>query len=428
MNSWCDYILLRSRKKETVDRAEKTTVYSCKTARFYFGMEKKKACVLKWGGVSTKNKCKFLMCDPYSLGARWIHAMLGDPLENHWINVADGKVESLSEKPKYQSPRHLGEQSIILPATINAHAHLELSQLKAPLEVPSRSMSDWVAALLAFRRSLSYNAKQGIQQALCRPEFLESTIAVADIETAECRMQTAAEAWIGCNLSSAVRRFAFVELIAWRRELIPDVFPSAYGLSPHAPHTVCPALLEKAIDHNVPIAMHLAETWEERQLLQNHTGPLLDMMRRADADYDPKSVLVGKRPMDYLQLLSAAPSALIIHGNYLDDEELQFLAAHRETMSVVYCPRSHAYFRHAPYPLKKMLECGVRVLLGTDSLASVPDLSLLEEIRFVLKHHPRVAPEQVYRMGTLEGAAALPLLPEGFGTIQPCGPAQFAVL
>ena len=118
----------------------------------------------------------------------------------------------------------------------------------------------------------------------------------------------------------------------------------------------------------------------------------------------------------------------IIHGNYLDDEELQFLAAHRETMSVVYCPRSHAYFRHTPYPLKKMLDYGVRVLLGTDSLASVPDLSLVEEMKFVLQHHPMVSPEVVYRLGTIEGAAALDLFSERWGTIQPGCPARFAIL
>jgi cytosine/adenosine deaminase-related metal-dependent hydrolase len=280
-------------------------------------------------------------------------------------------------------------------------------------------MSDWVATLLDFRRSANYNAQRGIQQALRRPEFLESTIAVADIvpmEAADSERQVAAD----------IRHFPFTELIAWQKALVPEDIPHTFGLSPHAPHTVCPALLEKAIAQNVPLAMHLAETMEELQLLRHHTGPLLEMMQRTDSDYAPKSVLVGKRPMDYLQLLVAAPSVFIIHGNYLDDEELRFLAAHRETMSVVYCPRSHAYFRHSPYPLQKMLDYGVRVLLGTDSLASAPDLSLLEEMRFVLKHHPTVSPEMVYRMGTWEGASALHLLREGFGTIQPGSPARFA--
>ena len=356
----------------------------------------------------------------YSLGARWIHPMQGDPLEDHWINITDDRVESVSKEPTYSPPIFLGNSAVLLPATINAHTHLELSQLEAPLDVPNRSMSDWISSLLAFRRSTAYNAAQGIQQALCRPDFLESTIAVADI------VPLASSAV--CRLPSALHYFPFTELIAWCEELVPGDLPATFGLSPHAPHTVCPTLLERAVDQNVPLAMHLAETPEELQLLRHHTGPLLEMMRRTDPDYDPKAVLLGKRPMDYLQLLSAAPNVFVIHGNFLDDEELQFLAAHREKMSVVYCPRSHAYFRHSPYPLQKMLDYGVRVLLGTDSLASAPDLSLVEEMRFVLQQHPAVSPEIVYRMGTSEGAVAFDLLRSGIGTIQSGSPARFAVL
>jgi cytosine/adenosine deaminase-related metal-dependent hydrolase len=230
---------------------------------------------------------------PYSLGARWIHTMLASPVENQWINVADGKVESISAKPAYVPTISLGETTI-LPAAVNAHAHLELSQLTAPLDVPSRSMSDWVEALIAFRRSTDYDAEKGIQRALQWLKQHPSTIAVADIALPTVSLQSP----VTCLLQ-------FTELIAWRSDLVEENFSSlskTFGLSPHAPHTVCPALLEKVIAQNVPIAMHLAETPEELQLLRHHSGPLLDMMRRADADYDPKSVLIGTRPMDYLQL------------------------------------------------------------------------------------------------------------------------------
>ena len=87
-----------------------------------------------------------------------------------------------------------------------------------------------------------------------------------------------------------------------------------------------------------------------------------------------------------LRMLADAPRALVIHGNYLDDEELAFLAANRERMSLVYCPRTHAYFEHPPYPLAKHLKLGVRVALGTDSRASNPDLDLLAEMRHVAQN------------------------------------------
>jgi len=393
--------------------------------------------------------------------------MLAAPLENHWLNIEEGRVESVSPKPACTQTQHLGSNSILLPAAVNAHAHLELSQLDAPLEVPSRLMSDWVASLMAFRRSGDYDAERGIRRAVCRPDFSESTIAVADIVPPTIKLspennvpfsviplrfipafvnnsRNGAQRNDGRLLSggsltfplskgertASLKYLPFVELIAWQKEAVGkrNAAPPAFGLAPHAPHTICPALLENAIAQNVPLAMHLAETLEELQLLQHHTGPLLEMMQRADPDYAPASVLLGKRPRDYLQLLSAAPKAFIIHGNYLDDEELRFLASHRETMAAVYCPRSHAYFRHRAYPLKKMLDYGVRVLLGTDSLASTPNLSLVEDMQFAIKQHPTVAPEIIYRLGTLEGAAAFDLLSDGLGTIHPGSPARFAVV
>ena len=88
-------------------------------------------------------------------------------------------------------------------------------------------------------------------------------------------------------------------------------------------------------------------------------------------------------------------------------QERAFLAEHAERMSLVYCPRTHAYFAHPPYPLAELLAAGVRVALGTDSRASNPDLDLLAEMRHVAQSHPTIDPHDILRMGTLNGAEAL---------------------
>jgi cytosine/adenosine deaminase-related metal-dependent hydrolase len=76
-------------------------------------------------------------------------------------------------------------------------------------------------------------------------------------------------------------------------------------------------------------------------------------------------------------------------------------------MTLVYCPRTHAYFGHSPYPLFQALQSGVHVALGTDSKASNPDLNLLTDMRFARQQHPAVTGDQILRMGTLHGAQAL---------------------
>jgi cytosine/adenosine deaminase-related metal-dependent hydrolase len=172
--------------------------------------------------------------------------------------------------------------------------------------------------------------------------------------------------------------------------------------------------------------MHLAESREELLLLASHAGPMVEALEALAAWY-PEAVPRGSRPLDYLNLLAGARRALLIHGNYLDDDEIAFLAANRERMSVVYCPRTHAYFGHEPYPLATMLAGGVRVAVGTDSRASNPDLNLLAELRQAARQHPDVPPEDVLKMGTVWGAEALGL-EERFGSITPGKSGRLAVV
>jgi cytosine/adenosine deaminase-related metal-dependent hydrolase len=113
------------------------------------------------------------------------------------------------------------------------------------------------------------------------------------------------------------------------------------------------------------------------------------------------------RPRPYLEILAQAPRALVIHGNYLDAADHAFLATHADRMAVVYCPRTHHFFGHSPYPLAPLLAAGVTVALGTDGRGTNPDLSLLAEMQHVARAHPDVSPEAIVRLGTLGGAEAL---------------------
>ena len=134
--------------------------------------------------------------------------------------------------------------------------------------------------------------------------------------------------------------------------------------------------------------------------------------------WDGQVFAAGLRPRDFLNQLARAPRSLVVHGNYLARDEMALVTEHRDRMSVVYCPRTHAFFNHTPYPLQAMLDAGARVAIGTDSRASNPDLSLLEELRQLRRAHPEVSPEQILELGTLAGAVALGLGPS-VGSLTP---------
>jgi cytosine/adenosine deaminase-related metal-dependent hydrolase len=102
----------------------------------------------------------------------------------------------------------------------------------------------------------------------------------------------------------------------------------------------------------------------------------------------------------------------------LDAEEIEFVGQHNQRMAVVYCPRTHAWFDHAPYPLAALLAAGAVVALGTDSRASAPDLSLLAEMRHVARAFPKLSRATILELGTLGGARVLGRQAE-IGTLQP---------
>src|SRR5262249_43363592 len=148
----------------------------------------------------------------------------------------------------------------------------------------------------------------------------------------------------------------------------------------------------------VPFATHLAETAAEGELLAERGGPFVPFLRDLGV-WAPDGL--AENYQHVLQLSSGLNPALIVHGNYLR------LALFPDNATLVYCPRTHAAFGHTRHPFREFLARGVRIALGTDGLASNPDLDLLAEARFLHAHHPDVPGEILLRMATLSGAEAL---------------------
>jgi cytosine/adenosine deaminase-related metal-dependent hydrolase len=362
---------------------------------------------------------------PFSLRARVVFPVDLPPIENGVVTIDGERIVAVGTSP-------LGDESVqdvgdaaLFPGLVNAHTHLEFSDLPQPLGEPGMALVDWIPTVLAHRRSRDSTAKISIA-AGCQESLAHGVTTIGEIATAN------AAAYAG---RAPVDLVLMIESIGFSRARAESALQAAtqqfnefevalrgaaniqLGLSPHAPYTVSPELLLSLIalarKRNLPIAMHVAESADELELLASGTGrfqQLLDERSMWDATAIPR----GSAPFDYLQLLATAPRALVIHGNYLERDEHEFLATHSDRISLVYCPRTHAFFNHPPYPLAELLSAGVRVALGTDSRASNPDLSLLAEMRHVGQRHPEVRPEAVLRMGTLAGAQAL-------GREQSCG-------
>lgn len=166
--------------------------------------------------------------------------------------------------------------------------------------------------------------------------------------------------------------------------------------------------------------MHLAESLDEIQWIEAGDGPLQALLEGVVgtellSTHDRLSLA------EYLYELCRAPLAFVVHGNYLDDPSLRILERHREHAAVVYCPRTHAHFGHSAYPLMELRGRGIPVVLGTDSRASNPDLSVFEEARQVRKTFGGLTAEEILSMVTRGPAVLLHALIIGGRFIQVVG-------
>jgi cytosine/adenosine deaminase-related metal-dependent hydrolase len=201
----------------------------------------------------------------------------------------------------------------------------------------------------------------------------------------------------------------------------------AIGITPHAPYSIESAGYERCLQtakaSHLPLATHLAETPDEATFLAGHTGPfkeLWDLLRA----WDDKVPTFTGGPIRYAKSIGLLDyPALLAHVNYCDDDELDLLASSQA--SVVYCPRTHAFFNHPPHRWRDMLARGINVAVGTDSCASSPDLNLMDDLRLLHETAPEVDPQTLWEMATTRAARAIGMA--NIGAIQPGLAADFVV-
>lgn len=365
----------------------------------------------------------------FALRARWVIPVASPPIAGGVVTVRDGRILSV-ERNAVDRPASrtfdLGDAAL-LPGFVNAHTHLEFSDLAAPLGEPGMAICDWIPRVVAERRRPERDSdaavRAGIQESVrsgvtAIGEIAQPNWSAPAIESLPLAVNVYLEL-IGTGPQRAHELCAMADQHL-RRTAPPDARWTP-GISPHAPYSVDRAVVERLRD--MPLAMHIAESRDEVQLLATASGPMRDMLAAFGAWRE--GTFGGLSPADYIRSIVADAStsgfataasakasrtsapALVVHGNYLDAESLDVLAASQRPVFVVYCPRTHFFFRHEPYPLAELRRRRIAVAIGTDSRASNPDLSVLAEMRFLAATFPDVPPAEVLRMGTLSGAAAL---------------------
>ncbi|HTR43458.1 MAG TPA: amidohydrolase family protein [Pseudomonadales bacterium] len=312
--------------------------------------------------------------------------------------------------------------AILMPGLVNAHCHLDYTGM-AGLWPPPKKFTDWIPRMLAAKAEWSYSDYAGSWISGAKMLLDSGTTTVADIEAAP---ELLPEVWE----STPLRILSFLEMTGVRSKREPaDILNEAIekistlphprcaaALSPHAPYSTSSELLRlcagAAQDKKWPIAVHVAESDQEYEMYRHARGEMFDWLKRNGRDNSDCGLGTPLQHLDRAGLVRE--NLLAIHANYLDESDYALLSGRR--VSIVHCPRSHAYFQHQAFPLKKLLDAKINVCLGTDSLATVAkaekenlELNMFQEMQTLWRTHPELSSATILKMATVNGALALGL-------------------
>jgi cytosine/adenosine deaminase-related metal-dependent hydrolase len=344
------------------------------------------------------------MADTLTLTARYVFPVAGPPLERGTVTIVGEHISAVLAHGLRAADVDLGNVAI-LPGLVNAHTHLDLSGARGVVP-PTPDFTQWLRGVIAYRHArtaeqVQGDIRMGIRECL---KFGATTLGDIAAEGASWDLLSAASAHSVVfrellGLSPKKAHDSYLRGFKWVIEHADLSNICCRGLSPHAPYSFRLEYFAKAWKSPFRIAIHVAESEAELELLARHAGPFVPFLAERGA-WDPSGLAWS--PEHVIELASPAKHVLFIHCNYLNPN-----VAIPENATIVYCPRTHAAFGHKPHPFREFLGRGVRVCLGTDSLASNPDLDILAEARFVHRLYPDFSPATLLRMITLSGAEAL---------------------
>lgn len=370
--------------------------------------------------------------------ARHIFPVSSEPIRDGAVAAEDGRIVAVATaadlRERFPGARivDLGERAL-LPGLVNAHTHLELTHHAG--HVPDNlPLIEWIYPLVSYSRTRTPADFERAAYAGVELMRVSGTVAVGEICTFGQSVRPLVESGLrgvvyyellGPDPSQAdeLLRKGQRQIEQWRREYPQDRI--RFGLGPHTPFTVSAELLravaEWCLAEDAPLSIHAAESPAETRFLRDATGPIADLLYAGAGWPVRPECAPGISPMawlDQLGLLAARP--LLAHGIQVDEADVSLIA--RAGASVAHCPRSNAQLRCGRMPYELYRAAGVRLAMGTDSLASSPSLAVWDDAITAHTLHTAAGetptPADMLRLATLGGADALGLAND-LGTLEP---------
>lgn len=352
----------------------------------------------------------------------------GPPLQNGYVDVnSEGVIVSLSQESASTTITEVA--GIITPGFVNSHCHLELSHLKGKVPERTNGMTGFIKNLIEARFAAS---QEVILQAMFeadRQMYSEGIVAVGDISNLDISLAV--------KQQSDLYYHTFVEVVGHdpaqtdailnKAKMLCDdyIFYTKGNASivPHAPYSISRALItaiNKIAYHNaLPISMHMHESEEEFLFCKNKSGPLSDFFLDLGLNINVFDHISDACPMlNTLPLLANCSPLLMVHNTLTTAAQIDIATALHTNLHWCLCPNANQYIMGRLPHLCIYNNDTLRVTIGTDSLASNHQLSVLNELKTIAATNCNVPFERLIKWATINGAQFLGI-DKKYGKIKP---------
>ena len=361
------------------------------------------------------------------ISADAIFTNTGSPLKNTVV-IADhsGTIDRLEPVSAHDPVTIEQFRGALIPGFVNAHCHLELSHLKGKVDTGT-GLIPFLEKVVTLRQEDQEIIEEAIR-IQDQEMYASGIVAVGDISNKTDSFKT--------KISSKIRYYTFVEMFDFLQDqlalqfysdykkvydLAPSYYPNARSAVPHAPYSVSQSLFQFINELNgthVTQSIHNQETADETQLFRNGGGRIPALFHGFSFKL-PHFRPTGKPSIHYsMENLNPKQRTIFVHNTLTTQEDIE--DAHRWSDNVYWatCPNANLYIENKLPDYRIFMGTGARVCIGTDSLTSNWQLSILDEIKTIARYQSFVSTETLISWATLNGAMALGF-EDMLGSIEP---------
>ena len=347
--------------------------------------------------------------------ADWIFPVASAPIKNGVIAVnPQGKIVRLftANETLNLDLKIIKYKGAIVPGFINTHCHLELSHMLGQI-TENTGLVAFVQNVIISRNT---NAEQmiGSMEDADKQMLKNGIVAVGDISN-----QIISKA---VKINSKLHYHTFIEAMGFNpdraaaimdhaKEISAEFKPLTASIVPHAPYSVSTALFKlinaDSAAENATISIHNQESANENLFFQQKAGSFLELYQFLKLDlsfFQP----TGKTSLQSWMPNIKRQKMLLVHNTVTSKADIDFAKQTDNDLYWCLCPQANLYIENTLPDVDLMIEEGLKITLGTDSLASNHQLNILAEMK-TLQHHKRVDFEKLLKWATLNGAEFLAL-------------------